>query len=44
VKKTMTPTSYRTTTSNLAWHPVYHLLVLLCQMPVALELPIFVYV
>jgi hypothetical protein len=44
VKKTMTPTSYRTTTSSLAWHPVYHLLVLLCQMTVAIKLPIFVYV
>jgi len=44
VKKTMTPTSYRTTTSSLAWHPVYHLLVLLCQMTVAIKLPIFGYV
>jgi hypothetical protein len=34
MKKTMTPNSYRTTTSNPAWHPVYHLLVLLCQMTV----------
>jgi hypothetical protein len=42
VKKTMTPTSYQT--SSLAWHPVYHLLVLLCQMTVAIKLPIFVYV
>jgi hypothetical protein len=44
VKKTMTPTSYRTTTSNLAWHPVYHLLALLCQTTLAIELPFFVYV
>jgi hypothetical protein len=40
----MTQTSYRNTTSNLAWHPDYHLLALLCQMPVDLELDIFVYV
>jgi hypothetical protein len=44
VKKTMTTTSYRTTTSNLAWHPVYHLLALLCQTTLAIELPFFVYV
>jgi hypothetical protein len=44
VKKTMTPTSYRNTTSNLAWHPVYHLLALLCQTTLAIELPFFVYV
>jgi hypothetical protein len=25
-------------------HPIYHLLALLCQMPVAVELPIFIYV
>jgi hypothetical protein len=44
VKKTMTPTSYRTTTTNLAWYPVYHLLALLCQTTLAIELPFFVYV
>jgi hypothetical protein len=30
--------------SNLAWHPVYHLLALLCQTTLAIELPFFVYV